>query len=864
MSSGNTAEGAREITVDRGDTRVRIQALGEATLRVEVARADGSFSNEPSFTVEERAFGACTCDKPARDAAEALPGTHEAIASFCGLTLAMPVSSDDPARSITDLLVYDGARQVYAARSDRGLIAMPPQPDTLPRPAEVGTVWALHDRPRVIPPSWGATAPPPDESRGAEAWRVEDDALDLYLIACRGDYGLLVGELLALTGRAPLPPRWTFGLWHSRYYPYTEESALELVDEYDAREIPLDVFVVDTDWRVGASRGYEISTDHFPDMERFLRRCADRGIRTLFNDHPEPRGFEPLDSGLFAYRQQNLTRILDMGLTAWWFDRNWGDIIRGPADGLETAVWGQKLYYDIMKARPGHGRVVLLSMATAHPAAHRYPLHWTGDIRSDWQTLATAIRDSVAEGYQLRAYTGQDLGGHCGFPSPEQYVRWVQWGAVSPTMRLHCGPRNRFREPWRFGDRAGEVAAEYIRFRYRLLPLLYTLAYDNHRHGCPLLRGMELADENPPAWTHETQFLLGDDLLFAPVTAPAVLDARERHPFHFAEPLRRRVWRRSSDERVGNRGHEVPRRPADEIGFDHEVRFDALNSGELRARWGEEFYAVWDGSFAVEQPGWYRIALRGNGRKGLTVDGDEYPHLLRLFDGGYQEANLWLSAGVHDLLCSYEHDEGVITELTLSVAPVAAADELPPVRSAVWLPPGRWRDLWDGAVREGPAVVEVAAKLHQLPAFVRLGAVVPVAPVRSRTAGVDQIVCDVFADSLDFTARAEIYDDDGETDAYLRGEFSLTAVRVERRGTSIVVAVEAGRTDVPATFRVHLPPGERLAGGHGRALDARTAGERSTPLALSNETAHFHNGETVVVELPRGEPRAEVIVDGGA
>ena len=864
MSSAHTTEGARELVVERGGARIRLQALGEATVRVEIARTDGSFCNDPSFTVQDRAFGSCRFDSPARDAVDALPGTHEAVASFCGLTLAMPISSDDPARSITDLIVYADEHQVYAARSDRGLIATPPQPDALPRPAEAGRVWALHDRPRVIPPSFGATAPPPGVERSTDAWMVEEHALDLYLVACDHDYDLLVREVLALTGRAPLPPRWTFGLWHSRYYPYTEESALELIDEYEARDIPLDVFVVDTDWRVGASRGYEISTEHFPDMERFLRRCTDRGIRTLFNDHPEPRGLEPLDAELFSYRQQNLTRILDMGLTTWWFDRNWGDIIRGPADGLETAVWGQKLYYDIMTARPGDSRVVLLSMVSPHPAAHRYPLHWTGDIRSDWQTLATAVRDSVGEGYQLRAYTGQDLGGHCGFPSAEQYVRWLQWGAVSPTMRLHCGPRNRFREPWRFGERASAIAAEYIRFRYRLLPLLYTLAYENHREGRPLLRGMELADANPPSWTHETEFLLGEDLLFAPVTAPAAIDARERHPFHFADPLRRRVWRRAQDGWVGRRGHEAPDRQADEIGFEHEIRFDALNASELRKRWGDGFYAVWDGSFAVEQPGWYRISLRGNGRKGLTIDGDEYPHLLRLFDGGYQEANLWLSAGVHDLLCSYEHDEGVITEIALSIAPVVPLDELPPVRSSVWLPPGRWRDLWDGTVYDGPAVVAVEAGAHQLPAFVRLGAIVPVAPVRPRTAGLERIVCDVFADSLDFTATTAIYDDDGETNAYLRGDFSLVTVRVERAGTRISVEIDADAARLPVRFRVHLPPGERVAGGSGRRLDAASAGARTVPLALSDEVAHFRESETVVVELAAGERRAEVVVEAGA
>ncbi|MFW6261340.1 MAG: DUF5110 domain-containing protein, partial [Spirochaetota bacterium] len=227
---------------------------------------------------------------------------------------------------------------------------------------------------------------------------------------------------------------------------------------------------------------------------------------------------------------------------------------------------------------------------------------------------------------------------------------------------------------------------------------------------------------------------------------------------------------------------------------------------------------------------------------------------------GYQEANVWLSAGVHDLLCSYLHGDGVITELTLSLAPVDEPGTLPPVRSPVWLPAGRWRDLWDGGVYDGPVEVETVAMPHQLPGFARLGSIVPVAPVRARTSGLDAIVCDVFADSLDFTASATIYDDDGETTAYLRGEFNSATVRVERRGATLAVEIDPGASPLPATVRIHLPPGERVIAGAGRVLEPASAVDRATPLALSNGVAHYRDSETVVIELAAGERRAEILV----
>ena len=101
-------------------------------------------------------------------------------------------------------------------------------------------------------------------------------------------YQGLKKSFLKLTGPTPLPPLFLFGFIDSRWTPYTHEEALASIDEYRKRGIPLDTFVVDTDWRINGSHGYAVSQKHFPNMEQFIKDAHGRNVRLMFNDHPEP------------------------------------------------------------------------------------------------------------------------------------------------------------------------------------------------------------------------------------------------------------------------------------------------------------------------------------------------------------------------------------------------------------------------------------------------------------------------------------------------------------------------------------------------------------------------------------------------
>src|SRR5580658_8025101 len=117
---------------------------------------------------------------------------------------------------------------------------------------------------------------------------------------------------------------------------------------------------------------------------------------------------------------------------------------------------------------------------------------WTGDIGPDYEFLRRAVENAVFSGVQsLFPYESDDLGGHIANPTAEGYIRWIEYGALSPVYRPHC-THNLERMPWTFGPEAETVAHQYENMRYRLLPVFYAAAHENYETGEPILRRLDL------------------------------------------------------------------------------------------------------------------------------------------------------------------------------------------------------------------------------------------------------------------------------------------------------------------------------------------------------------------------------------
>ncbi len=507
QSSGEIRE-EREVRVN---DRIRVQALTPWLFRIEQESPEG-FEDRPTFTVLNRDF-----ESPAP--LDAVYTEDHVLVELAHASLRIPQTI----KRITEIEMHskDGGWKHRLTRRD-GVLKPMPAPSNLP------DYWILADSPRLVPPEWGALPPPSECEEDESGWGIVECVRDWYVFLPKAaGYDQFLRDYIQLTGPVPMPPLYAFGFWYSRYHPYSEQDALGLIDEFRERGFPLDVFVVDTDWRQGGSCGYDIDAELFPDMARFLQKCHDRGVRVVFNDHPEPVGEHALASNELAFRKQGLDSLLSKGADAWWYDRNWHTHLQSPEQGLTKEVWGMRLYHDMTAAHATNRRPLIMSNVDgiwngrpahpSHPAAHRYPIWWTGDTRSHWRFLQLGVKNMLNYAIEsLLPYLSEDLTGHMGEPDAEYVIRFMQFGVFSPIARLHSS-RNTCRYPWAYGESAERIVRDYLQLRYRLLPVIYAAAFQAWKRGLPIARRCDLLWPEFPEAADDTQYLFGDDLLVAPI-----------------------------------------------------------------------------------------------------------------------------------------------------------------------------------------------------------------------------------------------------------------------------------------------------------------------------------------------------------
>lgn len=151
----------------------------------------------------------------------------------------------------------------------------------------------------------------------------------------------------------------------------------------------------------------------------------------------------------------------------------------------------------------------------------RYGGTWSGDVATGWPGLRASLSLVMGLGLCGVPYSGPDVGGFDGSPSPELYLRWFQLGAYLPLFRTHASLRAGRREPWEFGPEVLEHARVALLERRRLLPYFMTLAHLARRTGTPYVRPLWWGiPEDRALRDCEDAFLLGDCLLVAPVLDP--------------------------------------------------------------------------------------------------------------------------------------------------------------------------------------------------------------------------------------------------------------------------------------------------------------------------------------------------------
>ena len=387
------------------------------------------------------------------------------------------------------------------------------------------------------------------------AWvteRPEGECQDWYFMAYGHDYKAALKDFTVFAGKMPLPPRFTFGYWWSRYWAYTDRELRTLVDKFHAYDIPLDVLVIDMDWHYtdpgrGGWTGWTWNRSLFPDPQKFMGYLKENDLKVTVNLHPA-EGFDHYEASYPALSkslgrdasdksriewvnsdkkfmtnmfEQVLHPMQKEGVDFWWLD--WQQhIFDTKLEKLHNTWWINYAFFTDME-RNGDKRP-LLYHRWGGLGNHRYQIGFSGDATISWTSLEFQPYFTSTASNVLYGYWSHDIGGHLGDSiDPEMYTRWLQYGGFSPVMRTHSSKNGALnKEPWVFTSEYTDVIRQTVRQRYEMAPYIYTMARKGYDEGLSLCRPMYYDyPEAPQAYSFRSQYMFGDDMLIAPVTSPA-------------------------------------------------------------------------------------------------------------------------------------------------------------------------------------------------------------------------------------------------------------------------------------------------------------------------------------------------------
>ncbi len=398
----------------------------------------------------------------------------------------------------------------------------------------------------------------------SDGWVVERPGeagyQDLYLFCYGHDYAAALRDVRRLFGASPLLPRYSLGLWFSRFPTFKDAELRDIITEFERHDLPLDVMVLDMEWHQRGWHGWDWSPTHFDNPDGFLAFMRSKNLHATLNVHPqvvpvEDSRFErfvkeagitvidedcqpkePGQAAVFgnfdasipsharAFLEVLHKPVEDQGIDFWWID---GAMPVRSIAGLDDQLWTNHLYQRHMQRFHPDRRPMVFSR-TPGLGAHRYAFHFTGDTKSSWETLANQVEQTLRAGHMGQSFVTHDIGGHMSefeFIDPELYVRWAHFGVLSPIVRFHSSKIadgiGGERRPWIYGEKVLEAVRRTLRLRMELLPYLYTLAWESTQTCLPLCRSNALQN---PSWEEGygewTSYYLGDRIYAAPVVTP--------------------------------------------------------------------------------------------------------------------------------------------------------------------------------------------------------------------------------------------------------------------------------------------------------------------------------------------------------
>ena len=382
---------------------------------------------------------------------------------------------------------------------------------------------------------------------GIYSLMIGDDEADLFIFL--GEPMDILNEYTNLTGKAAMPPLWSFGFWMSRITYFSEEQGRAVVDKLRQNSIPADVLHFDTGWFETDWRcDYQFSKTRFRDATKMMSDFLRAGIHTSLWQLPYfvPKNTlfpEIIAKGLYVKNNKgNLPyedAVLDFSNPAavkWYQDKIAGLLRQGvgvikadfgeaaPKEGQyfsgRTGFYEHNLYplrynkavADITKQVTNE---TIIWGRSAWAGSQRYPVHWGGDPANTNTAMASTLRAGLSMGLSGFSFWSHDIGGFVQKKPEDIYRRWTPFGMLTSHTRSHGTPPT---EPWEYGQDFMNAFRMADNMRYMLMPYIYAQAKDCTERGLPMVRALFIEfPDDPGSWLIDNEYLFGSSMLVAPL-----------------------------------------------------------------------------------------------------------------------------------------------------------------------------------------------------------------------------------------------------------------------------------------------------------------------------------------------------------
>jgi alpha-D-xyloside xylohydrolase len=419
--------------------------------------------------------------------------------------------------------------------------------------------------------------------RNVTEWSLKSASVLDYWITAGDNPAEILENYGGVTGTVPMMPEWAMGYWQCKLRYQTQDEILEVAREHKRRGLPLSVIVVDFfHWTMQGE--WKFDPEYWPDPAGMIAELEEMGVKLMVSIWPTvdkrsenyremlekgylirtERGhriamdflgdtvhYDATNPGARAYLWEKCKKnYYDYGVRVFWLDEAEPEYTYYDFDhyryylgpnvqiGNIYPMMHAKAFFDGMQAQGQQNIINLLRCAWA--GSQRYgALVWSGDIASSFRSMRYQLAAGLNIGLAGIPWWTTDIGGFHGgdVRDPdfhELLVRWFEWAAFCPVMRMH-GDREPHSEPlgtsggglcssgaasevWSFGEEMYGIFQKYMAIREKMRPYIAQLMRDAHEKGHPVMRPLffDFPDDEA-AWWCEDAYMFGPDVLVAPI-----------------------------------------------------------------------------------------------------------------------------------------------------------------------------------------------------------------------------------------------------------------------------------------------------------------------------------------------------------